>query len=51
MCGERKVGWLQDFFTWVVGQVLIPLTKIGNSRRATLQRNILVQKVEKLIIY
>lgn len=39
------------FFTWVVGQMLIPLTKIENSRRASLQRNTMVQKIEKVIMY
>lgn len=49
--GRGKGGVTPRFFTWVVGQVLMPLTKIGNSRRASLQRNIMVPKVEKPVRY
>lgn len=53
---ERKVvrerwGGSKVFFIWVVGPVLIPLTKIGKSRKGCSRRNTMIQKVEKLIIY
>lgn len=49
--GREKDGVAPRFFTSVVGQVLMPLTEIGNSRRASLQRNRMVPKVEKPIRY
>lgn len=42
---------LKAFLIWVVVPVLIPFTKIGTSERTRSQRNVMVQKVEKLLIY
>lgn len=49
--GQEKGRMAPRFFTWVVDQVSMPSTKTKNLRRASWQRNIVVEKVEKLIIY